>query len=98
MQTQPDLTLDELVSVLAARPELTLMGGRANFHFKGRRFLHLHDEHGDVHADLWLGERRERHPLNTAAERLVVLALALDHLDTHGRPRRGCGRPRGAVD
>lgn len=88
MAPEQRLTMDEFVSALVARRELTLMGGRANFHFKGRRFLHLHDEEpGGTHADLWLGERREQLPMNSAADRLVVLALALDHLEGHARPR-----------
>lgn len=89
------MTLDDFVAALMARPERTLMGGRANFHFKGRRFIHLHDEEdGGTHADLWLGERREELPMNTDSERLVVLALAVEHLEAHGRPwwRRTRGR------
>jgi hypothetical protein len=93
--TEQQMTLDDFVAALMALPELTLMGGRANFHFKGRRFIHLHDEEGgSSHADLWLGERREEFPMNTDSERLLVLALAVEHLEAHSRHRRPRRRSR----
>ena len=84
-----ELTLDGFVAALARQPELTLVGGRANFHLKGRRFLHLHDDDGRVLADVWLGRSREEHLMNTPLERLALLALVLDHLDVlRSRQRR----------
>jgi hypothetical protein len=79
------MSLDELVTALSGLEELTLVGGRANFHFKGRAFLHFHRGPDGPYADVRLGPSWEEFAAATPIERQALFALVVDHVDRHAR-------------
>lgn len=69
--------LDAIEPLLGALRALPLVEkSRGVFYRKGRAFLHFHEDHGALFADLRADDAFQRFPLNTAAERASLLASA----------------------
>jgi hypothetical protein len=82
-----EMSLDDLVAALRAVEELRLAGGRGNFHFKGRPFLHFHDGPDGPYADVRDGTRWEEFAAATPTERQALLAFVVDRVEELSRCR-----------
>jgi hypothetical protein len=65
-------TLEDLLAVIREQPGL-VEKTRGVFYRKSKAFLHFHEDPAGLFADLRAGEEWERLPVNTRAERDVLL-------------------------
>lgn len=68
--------LDQLEDVLLSLRTVAPLRerGRGIFYWRAKSFAHFHEDPAGLFADLRQGERFERYPVNTAAERQLFLA------------------------
>jgi hypothetical protein len=81
----PEMSFDDLVDGLRTIEELTLVGGRANFQFKGQPFLHFHEEPDGPYADVRLGSSWEKFGVATSVERQTLFAVVAEHVASRSR-------------